>query len=372
MEKIRSHENHIFCALVIYLIVTSFINQDLYAFTTVYASLIVFIVLAVMAVPYAAEGIRKKERELIAALATPVLALVFALVSRSGMGAVLIPSDLALICYVAGHLKLTKKDATVIAFAGAAPVILWYSHVRWSYNFNMAGFVFMLTAFFAMILTEEMEMEHGKGIRGMIYITSFLISTLYHSRTAMYGLIVFGILYELGNIMLIKKRVYQAVFLLASAGAAAFTLVYINMSQAVKNLSVLNKEIFSGREDIWQELWEALSGMPLTGIGSRYVLKSFEIFEVHNGMFDILAVHGALIFLLILIQLWWLFMKRYPGSSKTESTPKAGLIALCAALAMMFTSYFENFFIVPPYSILFMAFMVMADAGRDGTQGADR
>ncbi len=367
-EKIRQHENHILCGLVTYLAVTSFINQDLYAFTTVYASLIIFAVLAVMALPYALEGIKDKEIDLMLAAMTPILAFIFAIASHSGMGAVLIPSDLALICYVARHVRLTERAVRYIAFVGAAPVILWYSHVRWSYNFNMAGFVFMLMAFYGMILTELIELKYKKWICIMIYITSFLISTLYHSRTAVYGLVMFGIMFLLWRIMSTKKWVYTLVFLLATAGSVAFTGIYMYLSDAVKNLSVLNKEIFSGREAIWRELWGAFALMPVTGIGSGRILESFEIFEVHNGMFDILTVHGAAVFILVLIQLWRMFDAAYP---KEETTGKDMLrrISLAAAFSMMFTSYFENFFIVPPYSILFMTFAVIACSCHEITTG---
>ena len=137
---------------------------------------------------------------------------------------------------------------------------------------------------------------------------------------------------------------------------------------------------FSGRQEIWTELWQAFSRSPVTGIGSGYELKSFEIFEVHNGMFDILTVHGTVVFVLVVVMLWRACNRVYinlvacsrsavsgsseDGSSESNGTislhKRTARIAVASAFAMMFTSYFENYFTVPPYNIFFMTFLLMA------------
>jgi len=38
---------------------------------------------------------------------------------------------------------------------------------------------------------------------------------------------------------------------------------------------------------------------------------------------------------------------------------------------MMFTSFFENFFTVPPYSIIFMTFLLIITGGRGGEKNSD-
>lgn len=392
MGQLKDKANSIFCGLFIYLVATSFINQDVYAFTVRFASVLIFLVLGLIALPYFADDIRNKDVDLILAVMTVVFTVIFVLATGSGYGAAFIPSDLALICYVEKRMRLGSSEIRLISFAGALPVILWYSHVRWSYNFNMAGFTFMIMAFFAMILVEltgsgiklpgsesvpRMLTEYRQFIEGIIFVTAFILSMLYHSRTVMIGMIMFIAIYALLRVMSTSAWCYRILFLTASVGAAAFTLIYIKFAGLFGGVTFLYKDVFSGREGIWRELWGAFLSSPVTGIGSSYELKSFEIFEVHNGMFDILTVHGIIVFTLIIILLFRMFErcrpdslhKSNPGGSdpgikpQEEGMVRIRRLALSAAFAMMFTSWFENFFTVPPYSIIFMSFVLIADPG---------
>jgi len=390
--QLKDKANSIFCGLFIYLVATSFINQDVYAFTVRFASVLIFLVLGLIALPYFADDIRNKDVDLILAVMTVVFTVIFVLATGSGYGAAFIPSDLALICYVEKRMRLGSSEIRLISFAGALPVILWYSHVRWSYNFNMAGFTFMIMAFFAMILVEltgsgiklsgsesvpRMLTEYRQFIEGIIFVTAFILSMLYHSRTVMIGMIMFIAIYALFGVMSTSVLCYRILFLTASVGAAVFTLIYIKFAGVFGGVTFLYKDVFSGREGIWRELWGAFLSSPVTGIGSSYELKSFEIFEVHNGMFDILTVHGIIVFTLIIILLFRMFErcrpdglhKSKPGgsdpgiNSQEEGMVRIRRLALSAAFAMMFTSWFENFFTVPPYSIIFMSFVLIADPG---------
>ena len=359
IRAVRERENIIFCALFTYLAATSFINQDVYAFTVRFASVVIFVVLGVLALPYLAEHIRDRDPDLYMLLLLPVLTLSFALMSGSGLGAVFIPTDLALICYVTKYLRLTRRAVLYLAFVGACPVSLWYSHVRWSYNFNMVGFAFMLMAFFAMILVDVMELRYKRQLEFLVYITAFILSVLYHTRTAISGIIAFGIFFLMRRLIVRSRRVCTAVIMLSTLGSVLFTLMYTILSEYMYNAVVLNKHIFSGREDIWTELWLVFAASPVTGTGSGYVMKSFEIFEVHNGMFDILVVHGVIVFIIILTMLVRMLL-RLCGSLRAEAEEHIGFISMCAVFAMLISSFTENFFITPPYSLFFMTFAEIA------------
>ena len=374
MESLKNKTGVVYSALFIFLVATSFISQEVYAFTVRFDSLIIFLALAVLALPYIRDDLAKRDPDLIMTLLVILLSAVFAVLVHSGYGAVLIPSDLALISYMTKHIRLNKRNRFIISFAGSAPVALWYSHVRWSYNFNMAGFAFMLMAYFGMLLMEigaENETVNVKlkgFLETVIFITGFILSMLYHSRTAMFGMLMFGVVYILFEVMLTDKPGLRIVLFFASAGAVIFTVVYIRLAAAFGGVTVLYKDVFSGREGIWSELWEAFLRQPVTGIGSAYELKSFEIFEVHNGLYDILTVHGIIVFILVVVLLWRMLERAC--QSGLHNNNHIGRIAFSAALSMMFTSYFENFFTVPPYSFIFMTFVLFLHSG--GTECLDR
>ena len=231
----------------------------------------------------------------------------------------------------------------------------------------------VLILFFGMIVLETVGREDliyikKKGfIQGIVFLTGFILSMLYHSRTAMFGMAVFAIVYLLYNFMSTQKSLFRFLFLLALPGAVLFTALYIRLASVFGNMTLLYKDVFSGRQEIWRELWGAFFRSPIAGIGSAYKLKSFEIFEVHNGMFDILVVHGVIVFILVTVMLWRAFERVYKEISVRDrdlhKTDQTGRTALAAAFAMMFTSYFENFFTVPPYSVIFMTFLLMAQSG---------
>ena len=105
----------IYCALFIYLAAASFINQEVYAFTVRYDSLLIFLVLIVLALPHLMQDLRNKDADLIMAALTVVLSGVFVLVTHSGYGAALIPSDLAVICYVSKKISLSDRSVILVS-----------------------------------------------------------------------------------------------------------------------------------------------------------------------------------------------------------------------------------------------------------------
>ena len=49
---------------------------------------------------------------------------------------------------------------------------------------------------------------------------------------------------------------------------------------------------------------------------------------------------------------------------RTGAEEQVGCISICAVFAMLISAFTENFFIVPPYSLFFMAFIEMAIADK--------
>ena len=86
------------------------------------------------------------------------------------------------------------------------------------------------------------------------------------------------------------------------------------------------------------------------------------MFEVHNGLFDILVVHGILVFCCVL----YLLLKRlsecllgFSVCSRDDMWYNYRRICVAAVFAILFTSFFENFFINSPYMLLLMVLMSM-------------
>ncbi len=337
----------------------------MYAAAGKYASLFFFIALALMLLPYLPELIKKERAGLLLIVLTGALTMLNLILVHSNKGAVLIPSDLALLCLVCRIVKPGEKILRITAAAGSVLTVLWYPAVKWSYNFNMAGLTFMLFMMMGILYLEyagkERKIAGLRPIQILMYITALFYATLYHSRCAMAGILVFGISLLLSKRILRSRALYAVICCLLTFGSIVFTALYAAAGRAGINVRFLYKDLLSGRQDIWSELWDAFLRHPFTGIGSSYELKSFEIFEVHNGLFDILVVHGVIVFLLVVIQL----LTALRGAGREYSTIRA--IAVSAVFGMLAASFFENFFTVPPYSAFFLCFLFVTrpEDGRD-------
>ncbi len=289
------------------------------------------------------------DREFLVMAAGSVIALINLFLIGSNKGAFLTAADVLMAMYVAGDVKLSQREKIYFGALGSAFLLWWYCTVRWYYNFNMVGMIFMITCILTLLLLEGLKDSFNRDMLGFIqiiaYITATLLCMLYHARCVLAGMLIFGILFLCISAILERKVLRFLLALAATVGSIFFTLLYIAMDRLGLNLVILYKDILSGRQDIWGELLRALLKQPLTGIGSSYQIKSFFIFEVHNGMLDILVVHGVLVFAALL----FLMLKRLSGLSAVGIS---GRIAASGVFAILFTSFFENFFINSPYLLV--------------------
>ena len=303
--------------------------------------------------------------ELWIVVAGSVVALINLFAIGSNKGAFLTAADLLLMCLLVREFSLSAKQKFYVCALYCALLIWWYCTVRWYFNFNMTGFVFMLTAVFSILLMEVVKKKHAgfewlSFIQVIQFIVAFLLCLLYHSRCVMAGGLAFGMLYLLIPYIASKRVLREILILGATVGSIIFTMLYILLDKLDLNVTFLYKDILSGRQDIWKELWEAFLQSPITGIGSSYVMKSFFMFEVHNGLFDILVVHGILVFCCVL----YLLLKRlsecllgFSVCSRDDMWYNYRRICVAAVFAILFTSFFENFFINSPYMLLLMVLM---------------
>ena len=351
MKKYADKINIIFVIVYVALFAGCFIMQDVYSVVAKFASLITFLLLALIAFV----KFEKIDSELVLVVAGCFVAGINLLIIHSNKGAFFTAADLLLMLYVTGRIQFKKKHKLIMAGAGSFILLFWYATVRWDYNFNMAGLVFMITTISCMLFFELLKDKYYylKYMQILIFIVGVLFCTLYHSRCAMMGLIIFGIIYLAEPFILKHSWMKYLLIILSTVGAVLFTLLYVGIAKTGWNLTFLYKDILSGRQLIWDELWQALLKQPFTGIGSSYELKSFFIFEVHNGLFDILAVHGVLVFAVTIV----LLIKKLNMYLNTKAESNEYRIAVASVFAILFTSFFENFFIVSPYLLVVMMLM---------------
>lgn len=351
MKRYAEKINIIFVAVYVLLFLGCFISQDVYSVVARFASLITFVVLFLLATLVYV----KIDYEIIIVIGGIIVAGMNLILIHSNKGAFFTAADLLLMLYVSGKISFNKKNMLYMSGIGSVILLFWYATVRWDYNFNMAGLVFMVTTISCLIFFELLKEKYGylKYVQALSYLAGLLFCTLYHSRCAMMGLIIFGIIYMATPIILNNKWLKGVMVFVSTLGAILFTVLYVAISRTGINITILYKDILSGRQLIWDELWQALIKQPITGIGSSYQLKSFFIFEVHNGLFDILAVHGIIVFSCAIV----LLVKKLFCFLNSVKLGNMGRIAVAGVFSILFTSFFENFFIVSPYLLVLFFLM---------------
>lgn len=362
IKALSKYRGIIISALFTWLVLSSFLLQDVYAATTPYATLIIFILMsAVFAGSFnTIKQLKLKDIELYSGLLAMLIAGINLIVIGSNKGAWLIVADNALLLYLAGKVPLSAKCRRFICAVGIAAMIPWYAVVRWSYNFNMGGLIFISLMVMGELLLEyvknDFELYYLKYVQILLFAVTILFTVCYHSRSAAVCVVLFGIVWLILP-YLTDKAAYYVLPVAATAGSILFTGIYTALGARGIELRILYKDLLSGRQDIWRELWGAFAAQPITGTGSSYKIKSFFIFEVHNGLLDILVVHGILVFALIV----FLLVRRLAELKKVKYRfyPDKRL-AVAGIYCYLFASFFENCFIVPPYCMIMFVLLEIA------------
>ncbi len=352
--------------MFLFFIYGSFTVRGLYEAIAPWGTAVFFlgtVVIYIMSTRLGASRLLSFDRYTLMGVAAVIITPVNLFLIHSGMGAMLVVFDQVMICalILKGDFRLSDRGKRILSFLAAALMLIWYPVVRWDYGFNMVGLVFLILLIFGELILEymknDMELEYLKYVQILFFITSILLSICYQARSSALSMAVFGVAF-LVTPVIIEKRVLQNIWIfIFTLGSLLFSLLLPLIGRMGWNVRILYKDTLSGRELIWGELWREFLKKPVTGIGSSYEMKSFFMFEVHNGLLDILVVHGLPVFILIFLLLISTLKRLF---SRDLSFCPDKRIAFAGVYALLFASFFENGFIVTPYSMVFFVLMLIA------------
>ena len=302
------------------------------------------------------------------------IALINLFVIGSGKGAFLTAADFLLILYLANKITLPRKWIIISASYIGFFFIYWTVDVKGyfkGYNTNYGGLILISGFFFAIYILEYLryylyEVKGKERAKWLILVTLFFfawgynIIAWYRSRCALLGLIAFAILMLIPVKVWKNKAFYLFVTLATTVGSILFTLLYVWLGymKDVFRIRIFYKDIISGREEIWSDLWGAFIKQPITGIGSSYEIRLDwlkGLFEVHNGLLDILIVHGIAVFVVTIAFL----IKRFLELHEAACSSHLNKCAMAGAFSMMLPAFMENFIIVPPFSLIFLIMIAL-------------
>ena len=315
-----------------------------------------------------------RDKYFLIAAAASLIAGINLIVIGSGKGAWLTATDLLLVIYLSDRIRMSRPFVWFISAYTGFYFFYWTFDVKGyfkGYNTNygglvlITGFVFAITAL--VLLYEKLKESEKRGARFLLAFTVFCffwgynIIAWYRARCALLGLVVFVILVIIPKKVWKNRVFYTLLTLFGTLGAIAVSLLYVWLGKYADSIDIriFYKDVISGRDAIWTDLWSAFVKSPLTGIGSSYKINvdwMGGMFEVHNGLLDILIVHGVVVFALTV----FLFIQRLLKYREKAGTNIVSKIAMAGTFAMLAASFMENYFIVPPFLICTLVLIAIA------------
>lgn len=379
MEKCQNIANYILIGALLLISTLEWHFAEWYETFTPYGTLIMFVALSATLLLYVKISSLIKDPVFWLICGTVIFAGINLLILNSNKGCILVVADMSLVLYLSNKVRFTKSQMHFILSYLAFFFFYWTVDVKGyfkGYNTNY-GALILITGFACLMVLSEIFTDYLRGKndkKGYLYAVpelffialAFNIISWYRSRAALVGLIILLIIKFIPLKVIKNKAVYYALTLFGTIGGVVVSLVYIafgNLKETV-NLTLFYKDLISGREVLWSELWNAFLQKPITGIGSSYVVKTEwmdGMLEVHNGMLDIMIVHGIIVF----IPIFLLFTKRLIDNRFAVSNSRINKALFGALICMMATSFFENFIIVQPFTLVILFLLAFQNGIRE-------
>lgn len=370
----------------------TFLIPKFYGMTENYVGVFVFVVLVILFFINVnpIECIKNKDFDFIVLAVLAIVAGVNLIIVDSGYGCFFVVFNFALIFYLAGRMNFKKWQ--IYFFSGLYLLLLcvWYfwaypwmfaDYTAYAYNTNTAATFTIFTTLCAFVLCELLIDSHPlTGLLMVILLLKAFQIGLYHRARGSFIMLLVFILFRfvIPKKWWAKKGFFRSVCVFVTLGSLLFVAIYVvvGMSGANFKLPFFYKEVFSGREAIWLEFWNLFKAKPLTGIGTNVTIESFFEFNVHNAMYNILVIHGLVVFVGVLILMYRRFFevgerirlssfslgKVKSSKASINSTALSGVsyAAILAILAVCLESFFDVDLIWTDYSLNVLFLMLVA------------
>lgn len=376
--KIFSRKNLINMSVLVVLIVCyacKFLIPAFYAATDKYAGLFVFLCEGLLLINNfnIFKALKEKDKELFFITALLIIIGVNLILVNSGFGAYFTAANFALILYSSDKIVLSKNQVLFLSGCYMALLLLWLVPLYPSYfgdydasfalNTNGAATFTTYTALCALLLLEHFFVKNKwvELLIVLLFVRIIRLALWHRARGAFIILTLFILFYYIlkGN-FINSKTVFTVVLSFATVGSLIFVLFYTLLGKTGFNLflPIFYKNIFSGRENIWYEFFTYFAKKPLTGIGTNLTIQSFVEFNVHNAMYDILVIHGVVVFVMTM----GILFKRFLSFREKAASNKLVMLALCVLISVFFESYIDVDLIWADYSVNLIFLMAVINA----------
>lgn len=294
----------IYIALIIITVLSAFHGAGFKMFSSY--TLVIYTVVAVWEFIHE----RKVSRKLFAAAGTAVVYYIALSIwnEDAGIGSGVLVSSSLLCMVVMDRLAIRKKQLILLERFCFVSVIAMTA-VSFQIHSSLANYMAFakrgvnpnswaqMALFLAMLFA---ALHVGKGKAACSFVILCAAVTAYHCRTRFVTIaaLLFAVLYWMPAGVFKNNRMRLLAVLVIAFGTV-FPFLYLWMYRSGFQLSVYGKDIFSGRESIWNHIFQTFAYHPrkmLTGLGSNYNAGALNTHSVYIGLLTDFGVIGYFLY----------------------------------------------------------------------------
>ncbi len=306
-----------------------------------------------------------RSRDVALYIATIVFIGLSIIINRSGVekGFALLITISSMIFY--GYYRLNRNEIKkIICYTFIAIVIICLNNSFIIKNsdmtFNPNSIAFLLTMLYCIMLTLFSKRQKVKYF--IVMLVCFLLQFVFDSRTAFLGLLAYTVLFILFRAWKTSFKNYTVVISVIFMAIAGILLAFFYIQLYKKygyGLVIFGKDLFTGRQYIWQGAFDSISENFWFGVGSHLnediPESSYSIYttNAHNQPLGTLAAFGILGF----TAFYLLFAYALAAPYKKKGITRAPALFILVIMGMSFFdiyffSGFNYFCIIIAYVII--------------------
>lgn len=221
-------------------------------------------------------------------------------------------------------------------------------------NTNHSGFIMMACEIMFMILAQKHPKRSRKRrIYWILFAVAFIVHIQFASRSSLIGTVLFFAYSLLKNRIdeLGPKSICFSAIVLCVAGILFAYLYAVVLFDLIGQgeITILGKDLFTGRQTIWRDAFEQMKGNLLLGAGNTLDSRNE---NAHNQFVGWLLIYGLPAFAAIIL-LMASILKSYAGKHKSKNMVAVMLILVVA-------SYAETYFYSGINSIIVILIVISA------------
>lgn len=292
-----------------------------------------------------------------------------AFVSNTGAGSIIVMLNLYLVLLISDSVRTGTRFRKYIELLLLLSYVVFIFVNKNHLNPNTVGYLYLVFYVLSYDLINLIIKKRNKFLYGTLLsgATAVLIYGA-GARSVYAAFFVFLLLILTPKKITISKAAQWILVKFMLFGGIIFAYLYVSeASKITENVLVEGKQIFSGRQFIWAEAFTLLSANYLLGVGSKVQLTTFETFNLHSSMLNILVVYGVINFGLVCLMMNGKFNKLFRKARKSSKKPNL----LYAVISLFIVGFFETNLVWPSVSFFF-ALIVIFGFAEENTIKSDK